>query len=130
MSGRLAELKARIELLKAALRVIGNEIDDGARSYSDDESAYAWEQLALAARELTRATDALSPDQQPVGWQPKILPGPESAGPRAGRSPVVTPGQGTLDPMCGLCDIDRHVCPGCGTPVPHGTVACEACNAL
>jgi hypothetical protein len=34
----------------------------------DAEQEYAGEQLALAARALVRAVDALPPDQQPVGW--------------------------------------------------------------
>ena len=29
---------------------------------------------------------------------------------------------------CRLCDTARHICPGCGTDVPHGTIACEACS--
>jgi hypothetical protein len=34
-----------------------------------------------------------------------------------------------FDPACSRCDTDTHVCPGCGANVPHGTVACAACNA-
>jgi hypothetical protein len=30
---------------------------------------------------------------------------------------------------CEQCDTDTHRCPGCGTDVPHGTVACDACSA-
>ncbi|WP_030248233.1 hypothetical protein [Streptomyces sp. NRRL S-455] len=30
---------------------------------------------------------------------------------------------------CEKCDTDDHRCPGCGTDVPHGTVACAACTA-
>jgi hypothetical protein len=33
-----------------------------------------------------------------------------------------------FDPACHLCDTDRHVCPGCGAGVPHGTVACHTCS--
>jgi hypothetical protein len=29
---------------------------------------------------------------------------------------------------CEQCDTDNHRCPGCGTDVPHGTVACPACT--
>jgi hypothetical protein len=32
------------------------------------ELDYSYEQLALAARELTRATDALPAGKRPVGW--------------------------------------------------------------
>lgn len=33
-------------------------------------------------------------------------------------------------PYCGQCDTARHVCPGCGTDVPHGTVACGPCATV
>lgn len=29
---------------------------------------------------------------------------------------------------CQQCDTDNHRCPGCGTDVPHGTVACTDCD--
>jgi hypothetical protein len=29
---------------------------------------------------------------------------------------------------CVRCAVARHQCPGCGTDVPHGTVACEPCS--
>lgn len=29
---------------------------------------------------------------------------------------------------CERCNTDMHVCPGCGEPVPHGTVACAECD--
>ena len=28
---------------------------------------------------------------------------------------------------CSACNYDTHRCPGCGTPVAHGTVACSDC---
>lgn len=31
-------------------------------------------------------------------------------------------------PYCHRCDTDTHLCPGCGEPVPHGTVACSNCD--
>lgn len=34
-----------------------------------------------------------------------------------------------FDPNCEKCDTDNHRCPGCGTDVPHGTVACTDCTA-
>lgn len=34
-----------------------------------------------------------------------------------------------FDPDCEKCDTDNHRCPGCGTDVPHGTVACVDCTA-
>lgn len=30
---------------------------------------------------------------------------------------------------CRLCNIDRHVCPGCGGHIPHEWVACRECLA-
>lgn len=35
---------------------------------ADAEAEYAGELLALAARELAEATDAMPADRQPVGW--------------------------------------------------------------
>ncbi|MFH8805308.1 hypothetical protein ACH4F6_38170 [Streptomyces sp. NPDC017936] len=32
-------------------------------------------------------------------------------------------------PYCGECNTDNHRCPGCGTSVPHGVVACAECTA-
>ncbi|MEU3261003.1 hypothetical protein ABZ694_24975 [Streptomyces albidoflavus] len=36
--------------------------------HADAAREYADEQLALAARNLTRAVDALPADEQPIGW--------------------------------------------------------------
>lgn len=58
---------ARDALLEVADRVrrswdlVGGAWDDAEREYAD-------EMLALAARDLTDATNALPPDAQPVGW--------------------------------------------------------------
>lgn len=41
--------------------------------------------------------------------------------------PVETVG---TPPYCEACDTDTHRCPGCGTDVPHGTVACKECAAV
>ena len=29
---------------------------------------------------------------------------------------------------CDRCNYDRHLCPGCGTHVPHGTTVCTDCK--
>lgn len=58
---------ARDRLLEAADRVrrswdlVGDAWDDAEREYAD-------EMLALAARALSRAVDAMPADEQPVGW--------------------------------------------------------------
>ncbi len=61
------EISARENLLRTALRVMTAERDDPHADH-DDEVRYAGEQLALAARELVRAVDAMPEDDQPVGW--------------------------------------------------------------
>ncbi|MER7487948.1 hypothetical protein ABTY20_18975 [Streptomyces sp. NPDC126497] len=33
-----------------------------------------------------------------------------------------------FDPACGKCGTDDHRCPGCGTDVRHGVVACDDCE--
>lgn len=37
-------------------------------AHSDDELDYSYDLLALAARELTRAVEALPKNRKPVGW--------------------------------------------------------------
>lgn len=52
----------------AALRSItAQHYSDGER-HAADESTYASELLALAARKLVRAVDRLPREHQPVGW--------------------------------------------------------------
>jgi hypothetical protein len=58
---------ARERVITAALRVLTAERQEP-HSSAAAESEYADERLALAARELVRATDALDADEQPVGW--------------------------------------------------------------
>jgi hypothetical protein len=64
------------KLINAVLRTI--QADHYSREndpHLDAEREYAAEQLALAARELVRAVDALSEKGQPVGWsEPKRRP--------------------------------------------------------
>lgn len=31
------------------------------------------------------------------------------------------------NPLNPLCDLDTHVCPGCGEPLPHGVEVCPPC---
>jgi len=59
---------AHERVLTAALRVLRAERDPASDPYVDAEHEYACEQLAHAARTLTRATGALPPGQQPTGW--------------------------------------------------------------
>ena len=66
---------ARDRLLAAALRCLTAE-RAAEWAHKADEIEHADEQLAIAARDLATATDALPADRQPVGW--RQLP-PESA---------------------------------------------------
>jgi Arc/MetJ-type ribon-helix-helix transcriptional regulator len=59
---------AREELLRAALRRLSAEHGCEEDSHHAAELEYSDELLALAARDLTRATDALPADEQPIGW--------------------------------------------------------------
>lgn len=58
---------ARQTLIQAALRAVSADYTDP-HAHSADEAEYAADQLALAARSLTRVVDSLMPDNQPVGW--------------------------------------------------------------
>jgi hypothetical protein len=35
-----------------------------------------------------------------------------------------------LHTVCDACNLDRHICSGCGTPVAHPSFCCIACEAL
>ena len=66
-------LSARELVLTAALRLLTAErrldrVQDDGDASAEAQYDYATEQLALAAQALTRATDALPPEEQPVGW--------------------------------------------------------------
>lgn len=64
MSHTIAEQE---QVIKAVLRVLSAEREDP-HAHSGDEQDYAGELLALAARGLTRAVEALPADKRPVGW--------------------------------------------------------------
>jgi hypothetical protein len=59
---------ARERVIRAVLRVLESEHEERPHAHSAAEAEYAGEQLALAARELAEAVDALPREQQPVGW--------------------------------------------------------------
>lgn len=57
------------QLLSAELRQIqATHYADESSPHWDAEREYSAEQVALAARALTRAVDALPEDQRPIGW--------------------------------------------------------------
>lgn len=70
MTDSLAYSEARERVLGAALRLMTarHVADNDPRADSDSEIEYAEEMLALAARDLAHATDALPPEQHPIGW--------------------------------------------------------------
>lgn len=61
---------ARRALLGAALRSVysSDYADEG--PHADAQAEHDDDRLALAARDLVRAVDALPADEQPVGWRP------------------------------------------------------------
>jgi hypothetical protein len=60
---------ARERVIRAVLRVLESEHEERPHAHSAAEAEYAVEQLALAARKLVEAVDALPPDEQPIGWR-------------------------------------------------------------
>ena len=56
--------RARVDILIAALRVVAQTYEGA----TEPEVADAYEQMELAARNLTRAVDQQAVAQQPVGW--------------------------------------------------------------
>lgn len=59
--------EARERLLRAALHCLSAERADE-HAHKADEIEYADERLALAARDLATATEALPAEKRPVGW--------------------------------------------------------------
>ncbi len=57
------------QLLASALRFLVAERGDQSNPHLDADQERAADLLALTARDLTRATDLLPPDEQPVGWR-------------------------------------------------------------
>jgi hypothetical protein len=61
------------QLMSAVLRQIqANHYSDEASPHWDAEREYSAEQVALAARDLVRAVDALPEDQRPIGWDTEV----------------------------------------------------------
>jgi len=70
-SPELCSAQAVVE--KAALRAIAaDRYADESDPHSDAESEYAGEQLALAARNLVRAVEALPENERPIGWDVEV----------------------------------------------------------
>lgn len=62
-------------LVRAALRVVAaDHYGDEASPYADADATVAREKLALAARALVRAVDALPESDQPIGWAEEPKP--------------------------------------------------------
>lgn len=75
MASILDQIQARGRLVRAALRCLAaDHAEDHADA--DAEVDYAYEELDLAAQNLTKVVDALRPDEQPVGWSQRrvVLP--------------------------------------------------------
>ncbi|GAA0495164.1 hypothetical protein Ade02nite_19110 [Paractinoplanes deccanensis] len=61
--------EAQERLETAALRSItAHHYSNPTHAHFSDEAQYADEQLALAARDLVRAVEALPAERRPVGW--------------------------------------------------------------
>jgi hypothetical protein len=67
-----AEIQAREELLRAAVRVLAAERSEP-HAHSDDEASYAAELLALAARDLVEAVDRLPASRRPDRWKRRLV---------------------------------------------------------
>jgi hypothetical protein len=64
---RVSEAQAAVEA--AALRSIAaHHYGRPEDPHADAEDEYASEQLALAARDLVRAVEAMPEDKRPIGW--------------------------------------------------------------
>ncbi|GHJ34281.1 hypothetical protein TPA0910_87140 [Streptomyces hygroscopicus subsp. sporocinereus] len=58
------------QLVSAVLRQIhSTHYADESSPHWDAEREYSAEQVALAARALTRAVDAMPENEQPIGWR-------------------------------------------------------------
>lgn len=67
--------EAQQKLEAAALRSIAaSHYYRDENPHADAEDEYASEQLALAARDLVRAVEALPEDKRPIGWDRVEVP--------------------------------------------------------
>lgn len=64
----LDTIEAEEALIRAAIRVLSAERPEREHAFTDAESEYASEHLALAARDLYRAVNADDNERRPIGW--------------------------------------------------------------
>lgn len=95
------------------------------------------EAKAVLAGDLSPATHTGNPSSHPSPYVPALERAVGDPGTVLDlletdpRDATVTRSVGTIGgpPYCEACDTGTHRCPGCGTDVPHGTVACRDCGA-
>lgn len=78
--------------------------------------------LALETSGVGTVLDAMDGDARSEAEQFMAAKVPEQPAAR-----VMSRPEG-FDPACGRCQTDDHRCPGCGTGVRHGVVACDECE--
>lgn len=61
-------IQARAELIRAAIQCLAAEHAEESAD-ADAQAEYSDERLAIAARDLTNATDDLPPAERPIGWE-------------------------------------------------------------
>lgn len=59
---------ARDNPVRQVLRLLSAEHEDGSNPHFGDELEHSQELVALAARDLTEATNALPENKRPIGW--------------------------------------------------------------
>lgn len=114
----------------AGVGTVLDAMDDATRSQAEQFMG-----ASVPAQPATRAEHKYT-DPSGVEW---VHPGPEEACQTPDCMTMRQAGSDVplMDPYgrikgggvyCEQCDTDNHRCPGCGTDVPHGTVACDDCE--
>ena len=70
--GTADAVDAEIELVRAAIMCLAADHGRDEDPNADARRQYAYERLAFAARDLARATDNLTLDEQPDGWREQV----------------------------------------------------------
>lgn len=116
---------AQDKLIRAVLRsIFADHYPEESNPHADAESEYAAEQVAIAARDLTRAVDALDPDRQPIGWDNPAEPAKPATTWTGPDGTVYDLGHGWYDRFGSLAVCIGWIVPFDGERVPF----IERCN--
>lgn len=108
------------KLIRAVLRsIFADHYPEESNPHADAESEYAAERVAIAARDLTDAVNALAPDRRPIGWHKLGDPKPAEAAKPVNLTQLLDLIEALTD--SGECRFDHH-----GGCQEHGYLSLES----